>query len=354
MTRRFWGMLVVLVMLTGLFGSAAEAATISGTVTNNSGKSGWVYLSLNWQFGGSTGLGKTVFLNSGAAAAYSIVGVNDGSYSLETFVDVTNTGMRHANDPAVTQGVLVSGGNVAQNITIPPAGTPVGLTGPVAVFMVPTDGGAFIQIDNPRDNNGRIIPESYNLSCTSGVTATILAGDNSFALLNGLTNGATLTCTAVPVVNGVADSANQGSSPSTPIGDCNSLPAVFGACPAGTAHVTGQVAFDAGFNLAGRSLFVAIVPPTNGAPIVAAVKTLTNPVTFDVYGVPQGTYKVYAVLDNGNHAMGVGDLLTNDRRAPVLTVDGIEPVIVVPTVTLQAVNATTSLTTNHGRNFAQG
>jgi len=347
----------LLVMLLLVFLAAiAEAATVSGTVTNNSGKNGWVYLALRSQYG-STGLGTAVQLNSGDSAPYSIIGAYDGSYSVEAFVDTTDTGVRHANDPAASQNVTITAdGNVNQNLTITAPESIASLNTAVTVQMVPTDGGAFVQVnvDNLRDGNGLIIPDRFDFSCTAGsFPATIPAGEDAFALLNGLTNGTTLTCTAVPVVNGEADTAHQGSTAPTPIGDCNSLPAVFGACQAGTAHVTGQVAFS-GLSLTGRSLYLALVPPgDNGAPIVAAVKTLTNPATFDLYGVPQGIYKAYAVLDNDSHTLGSGDVVANDRRAPMVMVDGVEPQVIVPTVTLKAVNADVSLTTSHNRNFNQ-
>jgi len=354
--KRYSGLTVpLLVTLLLIFLAAiAEAATISGTVTNSSSKSGWVYLSLRSQYG-NTGLGTAVQLNSGDSAPYSIIGAYDGSYSVEAFVDTTDTGVHHANDPAASQNVTITAnGNVNQNLTITTPGSIASLSTAVTVQMVPTDGGAFVEVnlDSLRDGNGLIIPDRFDFSCTAGsFPATIPANDNAFALLNGLTNGTTLTCTAVPVVNGEADTAHQGSTAPTPIGDCNSLPAVFGACPAGTAHVTGQVAFT-GLSLTGRSLYLALVPPgDDGAPIVAAVNTLSNPATFDLYGIPQGAYQAYAILDNDSHTMGPGDVIANDRRAPVVIVDGVEPLVIVPTVTLKAANADVSMTTSHGKNF---
>ena len=271
--KRYSGLHVkFLVAFLLLFLSAiAEAATVSGTVTNNSGKDGWVIIGLNWQFSGSTGLGTAVKLNSGASTSYSIVGVGDGMYTLEAYVDTTDTGMRHANDPNASQAIAVAGGgNVAQDLTIGAPGTPTGLTSAVTVQMFPSDSGAFVMIDSNgmQDANDRLIPDHYDFSCTAGTfPATIPANDNSFALLNGLTNGDSLTCTAVPVVNGAADTAHQGSASAT-IGDCN----VTGTCAAGTGHVTGKVAFDSGVVLAGKSLYMAL-SQDNGAPFLPWSRT---------------------------------------------------------------------------------
>ncbi len=352
---KVWLTLLLLVLAT-----AAEAATVSGTVTNSSGKSGWVYLTLNWQYGGETGLGTAVKLNDGQASSYSIVGATDGSYVVTAYVDTTDTGMRHANDPSATpQQVNISGGLDAseKNLTIIPMVSTTGLNTAVTLNIQPTDGGAFVSIDDGdnsgmTDSNGRLIPDKFNFSCNSGAgtyPTVIPANDNMFALMKGLTNGSTLNCTAVPVVNGQSDANNQGSA-SAVIGDCNSLPAVFGACPVGSARVTGKVAFDQSVNLTGKSLYVALSDEVNGSFFISAAKTLTNPATFDAYGVTAGAYKVYGVLDDGSHTLGLGDVVVNDRRAPLVVVDGVEPVVAVPTVTLKAANAEVNFNTVHSKN----
>ena len=85
-------------------------ATITGTVTNNSGKSGRVYLALKGNAGAwDTNIGVSVQPNGTNATTFTITGVPAGTYSLDAYLDITGTGMRHANDPyASIASVVVS------------------------------------------------------------------------------------------------------------------------------------------------------------------------------------------------------------------------------------------------------
>jgi hypothetical protein len=338
-----------------LSNTSSWAATISGTITNSSGKTGWITIGLQTQSNNNSSLGTAVKLSNGASTSYSIVGVPDNSYTLDAYLDTTNSGMRHANDPAVaTPPIVVISGDQdlsSQNLTIGSPGS-IPLTVAPSLGMVPGNQGMFVQVmtDNQKDGNGRPIADSYSLACSPGnITVSVPSGDNSFALLSGLTNGSTLSCSATPVVNGVADNTHVGSG-SSPVGDCN-----FTSSCAGTARLSGKVTFANGVDYATKTLFVAAVPPTGGQPFVAAISNLqTNPVTVDIYGVPVGTYKIYTILDvDGSKTIGAGDLQIQDTTAPVVIANGLDTLITLPTVTLTAVNSYLEFGVHHGKNSTQ-
>lgn len=335
---KVWLTLMLLVMAI-----AAEAATVSGTVTNNSGKAGRVYLSLR-QWGWSTGLGKTtVSLNSGSSTSFSIVGVQDGTYDLVAIVDAGNDGDLGENDPSSTRSVTVSsGGNqTGQNLTI---NTPVTvpLTEPVFVGIESGDKTAMVWVDAQYGSRNLAVPDSYTLSCNAGsypTTLTSSEADNG-AFVTGLTNGTDLECTATPVINGVPDAAHAGTGNAT-IGGLQ-----------GNTTVTGKVNLPA-INLTGKTLYAAVVEPAAdwtlvGLATVPGPLTSASPMTYSVPNVKPGVHTVFLILDNGDRQFSVaGDYWSPESQLSNIVVDGTAATVIAPTVTMLSGNADYNLTTQH-------
>lgn len=108
--KGFWrrGCLMQLVAFWVLFVGvvSAQAWDISGTVTNyDATRTGRVYLYLQQQFGGDTGLGVSIPAPA-SNTPFTIRGVPNGDYILKAFVDGSGTGRLHANDPTWGSGTI--------------------------------------------------------------------------------------------------------------------------------------------------------------------------------------------------------------------------------------------------------
>src|SRR6185369_10330424 len=92
------GRLMLAACMVASMSGMVAAATISGTVTNNTSRTGRVFMYLQYQGGGDTGLGVSVPAPA-PNTPFAIRGVPNGSYTLKAFVDGSGTGRLHANDP---------------------------------------------------------------------------------------------------------------------------------------------------------------------------------------------------------------------------------------------------------------
>ncbi|GFO59790.1 hypothetical protein GMST_21150 [Geomonas silvestris] len=322
----------LMVMLLGLlFVSApAFAMTVSGKVANNSGDTGRVYVGLKQTWGGNFVYSVSLPNPGTTATSFVIKGVENGSYNLFAFVDRTNTGVMHANDPVVQRPVTVSNANYstgnltisAKSLVLPPAA----LDSP---GILPASGSAGVVIDNVTDANGAVIADSYNVSCNGGtivrnnVPTVSLTGDSAVLVITGLSNGSTFSCNATPVIRGSARSTYTSADGSGTIGDtCNT----FGTCSSGVT-VSGKVNFTGFSSLSGKTLLVALTT-WNGMPYVT---TISNPSAQQAWSIPgvQASASAYRtslyLIDN---ATGVWQGQINERTEQArLTVEGGDNVI---------------------------
>lgn len=156
-------LLVTLLLL--FLAAIAEGATVSGTVTNPTSKSGLVYVALTDQNGNrNLGVSKTIAA-SGGTASYTINGVPDGSYTLDAFLDSRYGGkdssIRHANDlHALAGSINVNGSNQSNlNMTLA-APTPVQLSAQLSDFA------NSIQVAN--DGTGTLLTIKITWPCSTG------------------------------------------------------------------------------------------------------------------------------------------------------------------------------------------
>ncbi|HJV33801.1 Ig-like domain repeat protein, partial [Geomonas sp.] len=340
-----WALFLVLT----LGAVTAHAYNISGTVSNTSGRTGRVYLSLQ-QNGFNTGLGVSIAPSDPGWPNFTIRGVANGSYSINAFVDGSGTGSIHPNDPtwnspgsiAITNGDYAVGPNSTVSFTSHPTVLPVT---PGGAMMMPGDNGTFIGWDEPKDNNGNKIADSYKVYWSTSKDTpfanpdgviTVPGGNQDFALLPA-PNGSTL------YVQVTANVAGSPESAPTAVTSLQIAPPAGGVTVSGTVNLSG-IASPAG------NLYLAIVDNKSdkGGPVAVAFVTgspqLSN--NFTISGVPSGTYAIYALIDvDGDGRIGPGDIMISDKQAPVVTVGGVN--VTNQTVTLSKSNSYSSLNTAH-------
>ena len=158
--RGLWGRMIPAVAFLVLFVGAvtAQAGFVSGTVTNNTVRTGRVFVSLENASGGNGGFGVSI-PNPSADTPFTIRGVPNGTYTLKAFVDGSGTGRLHANDPTwsspgnitISNDNYVDGPNSTIEFSTLPNVPPLAPSGTTPVKVLPGDNGAFVSWDEPRD-----------------------------------------------------------------------------------------------------------------------------------------------------------------------------------------------------------
>lgn len=339
--RIFGRMLPLLTLVLVLLGAtSALAYNISGTVVNNTGKSGRIYITaLQGDQGPGVSIGSAGVLTTNGA--FTITGVPAGGYTLQAFVDTQGNGVRHANDPAGSLSVSVSGSDITgQTIVVTAPSPAISLVAAPNVTVYRGNGGNFVTWNGekytpPNSYNSLPIAEKYRVSWkdTNGVvtsTPDLPSGDNNFYVHTGGLSSYQYMVEAV--VGGTP--VSSGWTTITPIS---------GVTVTGTVDLTG-------INAGGKTLLVALVDQKTGTFCTALVPNPSGLQSYTVNNVPTGTtYQVYAVLDmNNDGIMDYGDIqqANSDRAAPSINVTTNNQV--VPTITLAAMNAQAAITTNHG------
>ena len=336
--RRWFMITVMLVLLV----SPAWGASISGTVTNGTGKSGRIYLAVDYQNGGSSNLGTSIA--STVSGSFTINGVTPGTQcSVRAFLDTVGNGMRHANDPAgVSTTVTAGSGNtsVGSFAVTTPAATAAQAP---QVMVFPGNGGNFVMWDGGTTPDGISIADRFTVewSTSSGGTPlgsrVVPSGDMDFFAHAGGLASYYYRITAHAGASTALSSWTQG------------------AASTATGSVTGKVLFP-GVTPTGP-LFVALANETHDPPQIHLV-TVASPTSGGSYSaskVPPGTYTIYPILDqNQNGFIDIGDLgpSGNDDFSTKVTVAS-GPVSAAD-VSLIAENAATLVTTSHGKYSSGG
>jgi len=341
---------LLLTLLLLLLAAVAEAATVSGTVTNNTNSAGRVFLAGKWSGGGNGGWGKSVTVAANSSAAFTIRGVQDGTYFVDAFLDTQNSGIQYANDPFGTSSQFtVSGGANVTNVSVALSNpTPVVLQPPAGAQAVSGDGGVLVMWGPATDPNGRQIATSYvvywSTSPNPGPTNTTGGGSSGDSLNLGdvdayfksFANGTQLYF-AVTAKLGGAESApvNVNGGASVIIG-----PAAGGVTVSGTVTTTGATLG------AATPLYLALAT-SNGPPqYIGSIAAPSNNQAFSIAGVQQGNYAVYAILDMDNNGFfNLGDISNTDGDGVPVTVAGTP--VTNANVTLAGGNATISVRTEH-------
>lgn len=303
------------VVLSLLVSTTVFAATISGTITNSTSKSGRLYVMLESN-NGATGIG-TSYANvtAGAAVPYTLRGVRPGDYTVvRAFLDTRGTGVPYSESPiganftsfaVATDADIVSGKDVVLS-DITPAPT---VTAPLNLSAAPLNNGVLLLWEPPVDGTyGIEIAHHYNVywSTTPNPGPSNTVGGGSKTGIPSRDDGHVF----IPLVNGgvyyFAVEAVVGAQTSTRI---SAGPVTIG--PASGGHtVTALV----NFNIAPASALLAVLMGNDdefggGSYITAPVQQQT----ITINGVPDGNYQLFMILDkNGNGLYDTGDVVYSD------------------------------------------
>jgi uncharacterized protein (DUF2141 family) len=360
MKKRSLWLLGGVLLLLQLFGGAAFAYNVSGTIFNGTGNaSSRVYVVLMQSGQGSAGYGTTIAsIPANNSAAFTIRGVPNGNYQVTAFADVNNTGSLHTNDPAISSASFsVNNGDWSVGpltLSAVSAPTPPTAPDPNKIGIVTTSNGALLTWNGPQAQNGGSglnaeLADRYVIywgtSPNPGVgtslgSRNVPASGEYHVFVGGLTPNAQLYF-AVQAVN-------NGGNASAPTGP------VTIAARTGGATVTGRVYSGGITKPANAPLYIALVG--SGFYIGGVAAPVGDTATWTITGVQPGTYSVYAILDLNNDGFSnlagyvTGPGMEGSGASPFLAVPPGATTGQAPDITLTAANSKTEVTTSNWNN----
>ena len=343
--------LLLAVCLMAVMSGGATAWDLSATsITVPSGKHGRMYFTIVDQYNNTVAGGS---LPEGAASGV-IRGVPSGAFTLNAFVDTTGTGYQHANDPAFSTPIFVSGNSGGPAVFTTPA--PVATAAPDPAQgnfdVMPLDGAAFVGFtpdgsDNLPTADRHTIYWSTDINpgpgqTTGGGSLVITSKDPKVVIYN-LVNG-------TPYYFSVRAENSVNTPLSTVVGPI--FPAAQPVSPS-TVNVPVDTT---GISKSSSTPLIVIVTDNNNAFYFGHIMTPADVQTVPVTGVQAGTYLIYTILDlsgTGNlddprNASNMNGVDRNQRPLPIV-VDGISATITAPTTKLAVKKAGLSVSTNHSR-----
>lgn len=346
--------LILTAILTFLVTSGAWAATITGNIYNGSGKAGRVYVRTS-----SNNYGTSFTMTAGQTLPFTIRGITDnGSYSVEAFMDVTEDGVRQANEPAVVSSQVTFSNGTASVGTI-------SLTNPSVSFDVlndplnpqdnysplsgalAADGGVFLMLDggflyDDAANEEFAIAETFSVqrgtavsgSCASptGITtvATSIKNRDQGAWVDK--NGLSTYCYRVTAQATGQTSVTSAWMPVMPKSGTRTV--------SGTMTITGATPTG--------PLYLALVDESVEPPKIAAagIASPSTSQSFTITGVEDGTYNLFGFVDmNNNGYEDFGDIAIGEQNLIPVVVGGANVTGVM--ATMPAGSSLNSVTTSH-------
>ena len=178
--------------------SAIASYSISGTVTETTAKTGTIYLRVydaNCTDCG-TKAGTTI---ATAGGAYTIRGLQTGTYTVNAEMDTLGTGTKNAVNPVGSSTAITIGTANVTDVSITVADpAPLPPVTPTGLKVAPSSGAALIAWDTSKGFNDTEIASAYKIywgtdtTATTGTPITVTAHGDSFYAQSGLTNGAVL------------------------------------------------------------------------------------------------------------------------------------------------------------------
>ena len=311
--------------------SAITSYSISGTISYSGSHTGRIYVGLKNQDSNATWQGTSI----PSPGAFTIRGIMPGTYyKLSAEMDIRGDGTLNADNPSgEILTITVSSGNLTnQNVilTDPAPATPVTPTG---LTISPGNGAAIIRW-NVMMTNYKVIAESYKIywgtdnAATNGTPITVQANHDVY--MQSITNG--VYYYKISALVGTTESA-----PSAVVG-----PVTIGA-GTGLNTVSGTVTIPV---TPTGPLYVGVAG--NGIYYFTKIASPTTSQTYSVSGVPNGTYRSFAILDqNNNGLMGIGK--------PKFNTIGTLPILInnnnqTEDITISAANAFSYVATDHWTN----
>jgi hypothetical protein len=341
--------------------------TVSGTVTYTGSQTGWVYLQLAPSNCNDCGgnLGTAI----SAPGAFTIHGVQPGTYTLRAFMDNLASengisipgggyGAENASNPTgSTSNVTVSTGNLS--------GVSLTLANPSAVTLssAPSisgvsafSGGAFVTVNPLTNSSGIEMPSEYGLlisttsSCGAGSTVVDIpaSGGNGGKpwIVPGLTNGQTYYFC-------VEGAVGNGGGGNTVIGPMSAATGVTIGAPTGANTVSGTVTWT---GTATGPLYVGFYDQNTGniyADVVGSeANPPTSPASYSV-NVPTGSnYFFFGVLNqNNSNLIGIPGQIDNvNVSLPSVAINSSTTM----NLTLPSANSTATVRTQSNEQISSG
>lgn len=301
--------------------STVPSYSISGTVTSSSSKTGRTRIQVFNT--GCTDCSPVagISIASPGTGAYTIRGLQDGSYTVRASMGYLGTGAANATNPSGSASVTISSGNQSNiDITIADpalqtADTPTGLQ------MFPANGSALILWDPVENDNRTEKVTAYKIywgtdtaASTGGGSVVVGARGDAFYLQSGLTDS---TSYYYKIASCVSDdllcTIGEGTA-STVEG-----PVTIGAT-SGSNTVTGAVTFP---GTAAGLLWVVVYNTNTGSIQFNRIANPVSPQNYSIAGVPSGTLGAYILLDtNSNGYHDLGELSFESSESSDFTVSG--------------------------------
>lgn len=330
--------------------SAIASYSISGTVAYPGAKTGAVRIQAYYT--GCTNCGAAGGTVITAPGAYTIRGLQNGSYNVIAGMDAQGNGQANASNPvSPAVAVTITNANGAASPVLADPGVPPTPVTPTGLGVAPGSGGGLLIFNPPADINGQEIATSYQLTWGTTIAATGSGSANLPAqgtnnggiyLLSGLTNGTAYYFKITACVGGtIACVGGAPSAASTAVG-----PITINATT-GANTVSGAVTFS-GTAAVGAPMYIAIHNNGGGGTFVAYVTRiaapLTSPVSYSIAGVPAGSYSVSAIIDQNNNGLSdVGDISNFGGNGLGITVAG----ATTANLTLSSAPSTAQIGTDH-------
>jgi hypothetical protein len=295
---------------------------VSGTVSYSGTKTGWIYLQLkndNCDSCGHPGIAIP------AKEAYSIKGVQAGTYELKAYMDPFNYGAENASDPVGSaSNITVSSSDVSgANVTLGDPGTITLSTTPTISVVGTFATGAFVQLGNLPTNSDNVEKaSSYTVRWSSDSFSTYteksfpaIGGDNTPFIVSGLTNGHSYSFK----VQAVAGSSTSDWSAATTAVTIANTPA------SGNNAVSGTVTFPTPAGGITGPLYVGFYDQSTGKIYATVEANPVSPQSYSLY-VPTGTnYFLFGIVDNNNSGVmsGAGQVSnTNEQSSTSVAING--------------------------------
>ena len=353
--------------ITGLNFGSVLGYTVSGNVNYGGPSTGQTYVvlnSLNCGSGNGTSMTPATLT---AGGAFSIRGVQPGSYTLQAWMDTTGQGSQNIADPAgkASSNIDISTANVnAASVTMSNPTVPVPTSGPSLQNITPTDLGVAINFSSITTNGEEAVTSytvewstSSSFTSPSSINFAAIGTHSNVWILNNSTAGISGS-----FVNGtkyyfrVQGNVTAGSGPFTTWGGATPTAVTIGA-PSGTGYhtIAGSVTIPSSITPTGP-LYVGVYNQNTGAifatRIASPSNSAANSYTVSALADSSPDYFLFAILDqNNNGLIDVADVSnTNNNNSAGLAVAGN---LTGQDVTLPTANSTVSVTTQYSKQTNQ-
>ncbi len=304
----------------------SQAATISGSITNSTAKSGRLYVVVDHESYGSTGYGTSIAdVTAAETVAFQLRGVRSGTYVVRAFLDTRGTGFPYGESPigmltpvvVPTDDATVTGQNFSladqpQQTLNAPELAAIPLDNGVLLFWDVAPNGYDIEIASHYNVYWSTTPNPGPANTTGGGSKLNIPSHNDGHAFIPLNDGGVYYFAVEAVLSSATNSPQRVATPS----------AVTIGPSAGGHTVNLTLNFDAA---PGAPLLAVVESDFEQWAGGAYIASPTQTQLITIPGVPDGSYELYLILDkNSNGIYDTGDVNFTELewRAPLIDMAG--------------------------------